>query len=139
MLIFLRALNQLYLSWFKPIKEKTINRSDNDISITIKLLSNSDLDITLTKPDLSESSDHEIIDIAEQYASFLLYFNSKTIKSKILTNLENHYKNSANINDKLFFDNVLAFYEILQNELDKAYNNSRPIVRPISVFSAPNH
>jgi hypothetical protein len=141
---FLKTLNQLYLSWFSNTKSETSQSlcyagSEDQIALMIELLPNLDLDIKLFRPDVSQYNDHEIIDLAERCATFLLYFNSKTIKHKILLYLEQEYKKVHNLNEKLLIDNIIGFYEILHKELDKAYSSSGPLIRPSSVFSSQGH
>lgn len=145
MSIFLKTLNRLYLSWFSNTERVETNQSLDDcdsedkIALMIELLPDLDLHIKLSRPDVSQYNNHEIINLAERCATFLLYFSSKTIKNKILLYLEQEYKNTYNVNEKLLIDNILGFYEILQNELDKAYSNSGPLIRPSSVFSVRSH
>jgi hypothetical protein len=109
------------------------------LSLCADLLDNADVDIKLIKPNLINVNDQIIIDLAEQYAGFLLYTSTRLFKEKLISSIKKEYKNSSNFNDKLFYDNVLAFYNILESEIDKLSGQSKPLIRPTSVFNTPNH
>ena len=38
--------------------------------------------------------------------------------------------------EKLFFDNLIMFYDYLKSEIQKANSSNSPVVRPISAFNA---
>jgi hypothetical protein len=109
------------------------------MALHINLLNDADVGINLLKPNLTDINSQIIIDLAEQYASFLLYTHTRLFKEKLINTIKTEYKNSSNFNDKLFYDNVLAFYSILENELDRLSSHSRPLIRPTSVFNTQNH
>lgn len=145
MLIFLKALKQFFLCLFssnektsKIVETKIDNKSTN-MALHISLLNNADINIELVKPSLENIDSQIIIDLAEQYASFLLYTHTKLFKEQLINNIKTEYKNSSNFYDKLFYDNVLAFYSILENEIDRLSSHSRPLIRPTSVFNTQNH
>jgi hypothetical protein len=143
MLIFLRALKQFFHCLFskkeEPITEHSINSQSTNMALHINLLNDADVGINLLKPNLTDINSQIIIDLAEQYASFLLYTHTRLFKEKLINTIKTEYKNSSNFNDKLFYDNVLAFYSILENELDRLSSHSRPLIRPTSVFNTQNH
>lgn len=143
MLIFLRALKQFFHCLFskkeKPTTEHSTNSQSTNMALHINLLNDADVGIDLLKPNLTDINSQIIIDLAEQYASFLLYTHTRLFKEKLINTIKIEYKNSSNFNDKLFYDNVLAFYSILENELDRLSSHSRPLIRPTSVFNTQNH
>jgi hypothetical protein len=143
MLNFLRVLKRSFRCLFSKkesqIIESKVNKGYNNMALHIILLNDTDVGINLVKPNLIDVDNKIIIDLAEQYASFLLYTTTKMFKEKTINNVKKEYQNSLNFNDKLFYDNVLAFYNVLENELDRLSSNSKPLIRPTSVFNTQNH
>ena len=48
--------------------------------------------------------------------------------------IENNSKNSQEIKQKLFFDNIISFYDIIKTNLINNANNG-PLISPSSVFN----
>lgn len=124
-------LKKLY-HYFKFLFNK--NSNTEIINISIFLRPNYEIDIELAYPDWSKLEDKNIPDIAEKYAELLIYINSNLFKNKIINTIENNSKNSQEIKQKLFFDNIISFYDIIKTNLINNTNNG-PLISPSSVFN----
>jgi hypothetical protein len=131
--IYKKLLNLLFKS--EPIKQIESDQIvyDKDLgTISFSITSNSDIDISCTIPDLENSNSDDIIKLSEKYAELLLLLNRGLFKKQILKILKQH--DTENIKSKLFIDNIIYFYPLLNEELNKAVKANRPLVRPSSVF-----
>lgn len=95
--------------------------------------------ILLNIPDTSDKTSEEIVELAENYANFIIHIANNNMYNDILDLLENRMEEDDNISNKLFVENVLHFAPILKNELEKQLlssyiNNTEPLIRPTSVF-----
>ena len=124
-------LKKLY-HYFKFLFNKKSNTEI--INISIFLRPNYEIDIQLAYPDWSKLEDKNIPAIAEKYAELLIYINSNIFKNKMMDMIENNSKNSQEIKQKLFFDNIISFYDIIKTNLINNANNG-PLISPSSVFN----
>lgn len=111
-------------------------QSNTEYGLTLKLLSDHDIDIQLQYPILDNYDINHIPEVAEKYAQLLLYINSSTLRYKLVDTLLDKSKHNDNIKEKLFFDNVVAFHDIIRQQILQERHNKGPLIRPISVFSA---
>jgi hypothetical protein len=105
----------------------------------IFILENSTVLILINIPDTSNKTSGEIVDLAENYAHFILGISNNHMYSEIIDLLEKKMIEDDNISNKLFVENVLHFAPILKNELEKQtissyINNTEPLIKPTSVF-----
>jgi hypothetical protein len=121
-----------FLHYFKFLKLK--KESLETLSIIISLKSNYDVDIQLKYPNLDNEDINNIPNIAEKYAELLIYINSNALKYRLLDTIKDKSYRSEDIKEKLFFDNVISFYDIIRQEIKKA-NNTGPLISPMSVFA----
>jgi hypothetical protein len=121
-----------FLHYFKFLKLK--KESLETLSIIISLKSNYDVDIQLKYPNLNNEDINNIPNIAEKYAELLIYINSNALKYRLLDTIKDKSYRSEDIKEKLFFDNVISFYDIIRQEIKKA-NNTGPLISPMSVFA----
>lgn len=121
------------LHYYKQFLKK--DAKDNEqLSISIILKSNSDIDIILSHPNIHSMDSNGIQNIAEKYAELVMYASSSVMRYKLLSILQEKAYSSENIKDKLFYDNVCAFYAIIKQEIKNNQNNG-PLIRPMSVFN----
>jgi len=121
-----------FLHYFKFLKKK--EEPLDLLGITISLTNNYDIDIELKYPNIDNKNINDIPNIAEKYAELLIFINSSPLRYRLLDTIKDKSYRSENIKEKLFFDNVISFYDIIKQEIKKA-NNSGPLISPISVFA----
>jgi hypothetical protein len=119
---------------FNYFSKKKISKNSKDYTISISLSKDDAIDIGLSYPNLDSYDISSIPDAAEICAELLIYINSPILHKKTVDLVEKKSNNTNNIKEKLFFDNVLSFYDILIKELQKVNKNSGPLIRPTSVF-----
>ena len=103
------------------------------------ILDNSNALILINIPDTANKTAGEIVDLAENYAHFILGISNDHMYNEIMDLLEKKILTDDNISNKLFVENVLHFAPILKNELEKQtissyINNAEPLIKPTSVF-----
>lgn len=125
-------LKKLY-HYFKTCFKK-ISNNDN-YSITIALKPDYNIDIKFAYPDLNSCDDYSIPNIAERYAQLLLYINSVALKYKLQDYIEEQSKESDNVKQKLFFDNIVFFHDVMLQEIRAKKHKNEPLIRPSSVFN----
>lgn len=113
------------------------NNKENEqiCSISFSLTEKFDVDIEGLFPDFDKLEIEELSEIAEKYAQLILSLNKGLFSKQILKIFNAHYKKSKNTKEQLFLQNVLVFYNLLQEEVSKIYNNDSPLIRPSSVFN----
>jgi hypothetical protein len=123
-----------FLHYFKFLKTK---QEPETLSIIISLKSNYDIDIQFKYPNLNSTDINNIPNIAEKYAELLIYINSNPLKYKLLDTIKDKSYRSEDIKEKLFFDNVISFYDLIRQEIKKAniINNNGPLISPMAVFA----
>lgn len=122
--------------FFHYFKTKSIQKLSNDkLSIIISLQNNYYIDIELKYPNLEDYNIENIAILAEKYAELLIYVNSNVLKHKLLDNIKDKSYKSEDIKQKLFFDNVLSFHDIVKQEIKKQIDTTGPLISPISVFA----
>jgi|694.fasta_scaffold00360_50 hypothetical protein len=122
------------LHYYKNLFNKNSTKNSNQLGINIILKSNYDIDILLSYPDINTMDMNSIQNMAEKYAELVMYASSSAMKYKLFSILQDKAYSSENIKNKLFFDNVCSFYEIIKQEIKNNQNNG-PLIRPISVFN----
>lgn len=127
--IYKKLLNLLFNR--SPVIE---NIKDNDHigGINFNMTKDFDIDIACSIPDLEYSNSDDIIKLSEKYAELILLLNCGIFKKQILKILKDY--NTDNIKSKLFIDNIIYFYPILNDELNKAIKSNKPLIKPSSVF-----
>lgn len=125
-------LKKLY-HYFKKFFIKP-SRKD-DYSITISLKPDYNIDIKFAYPDLNICDDYSIPNIAERYAQLLLYINSVALKYKLQDYIEEKSKEGDNLKQKLFFDNIVFFHDVMLQEIRAKKHKNDPLIRPSAVFN----
>lgn len=116
------------------VKLKPKKSQNNDLTIKISLKPDYTVNIDLEYPDLENYDLFNIAGIAEKYAELVTFSSTSALKYKLLEIIENKAYSTENIKEKLFFDNVCTFHEIIKKEIKNNQNNS-PLIRPTSVFN----
>jgi len=127
---------------FNQLESKKIDKKqsiDNIGSFSLRLTSDSNIDILCSLPDITNKSNEEMLILAEEYAKFLLYITQpELIKNDILDFLSDKAEKTRDPEYKLLLDNILIFWEVFNNEYKKRKKNTikddLPLIRPISVF-----
>lgn len=149
MLSIYKKLLALYKNLFGQTNQQT-QEAKQDPSIDLSgvtdnkgsllfILEEKNILILLNIPDTSDKTSEEIVELAENYANFIIHIANNNMYNDILDLLENRMQEDDNISNKLFVENVLHFAPILKNELEKQLlssyiNNTEPLIRPTSVF-----
>lgn len=124
-------LKKLFHYFKNKIFSKKIN---SEFSVIISLQPNYDVDVKLNYPNLNDVDINNIPTIAEQYAELVIYIGSNILKHKLLDMIQDRSYRSEDIKEKLFFDNLVSFHEIITQEI-KNHQNTGPLIRPTSVFN----
>lgn len=136
----LRTLSRFY-NLFRG-KSQTQNESiENNLVVKDKyaiILSRNDnnktkLDV-IYNIDLNNSE--SIIKNAENLAEMIVYLTSNSFQKTILKQLSDQYDQTEEIADKIFLDNIIAFYEVMKQDISAASKSKSPVIRPLSVFNA---
>lgn len=125
---------KIFFHYYKKWLGKKPNFAD-DYGLHLKLLSDYDIDIQLQYPLLDNKDIESIPIIAEKYAQLLLYINSSTLRHKLINVISDKSKYNENIKEKLFLDNVVAFHDIMRQQILQDRQGKGPLIRPISVFN----
>lgn len=125
----LKTLFHYFKQWW--IKQPT---NVTEYGLSLRLLPDYEIDIQLIYPTLDTYDINHIPEVAEKYAQLLLYINSSSLRHKLMDLLQSQGKTETKIKDKLFFDNVVAFHDIMRQELLQNRHNKGPLIRPTSVF-----
>jgi hypothetical protein len=126
-----------FLANFKPItKQTTVDDNAYICGISFYLNPTYDIDISGFMPDMNNINENDLIVIAEKYAQLLLSINKGLLKDNLFEILKSREDSTSNTQEQLFINNVITFYKLLEDELNKLQlNNKAPLIRPISVFS----
>lgn len=134
---FQKMLKKLYHYWLG--NKKPAHYKDNALSdihtISVVLYPNLMVDILTTHPCIKDMSQDALLSESEKFAELLLYVSNHLLDTKIISTIENKSKVSNNISEKLFYDNVIKFYDILKKEYSILYNENNPVIRPSLVFN----
>jgi hypothetical protein len=106
-----------------------------NFSVTISLDQNEKISVDLKYPELQNIKINDIPDIAEMSAELLLYSCSSLCQKKILSDLADKYYDTDNLKNKLFFDNLISFYNIIKTNIKESSNLNQPLIRPTAVFN----
>lgn len=105
--------------------------------ITFNLRKDYDIDIAGMLPIIEDLDPDKMNEVGEKYAQLLLSINKGLFSKKILEIIENKSKNTTDYNEQLFIQNVLVYYGLLKEELNKYYlNTNMPVIRPTFVFKS---
>ncbi len=123
------------LLWASKYK-KDEKYSDN-IGISFYLTDSSDIDIVCHIDELKFENLDSLVVCAEKYAELLVLLNHGLLKYQILEIISEYSKQQDEIamSNKLFADNILSFYNIINNKVRKAKNTKKPLIRPSQVFN----
>jgi hypothetical protein len=111
------------------------NHKHNDYSVTLSIQPDYDLDIKFNFPNLDNCDIRQIPENAEKYAQLLVYINSPIFKHKLLTILVDKSNTIDNIKEKLFFDNILSFHDIILQDIKSIKSQNSPLIKPSNVFN----
>lgn len=106
-------------------------------SVNFRLIDYQNLDIICELPDITKLSPEDVVLLAENYADLLVKINNGYLKQDIVNILKNNPENQ-DTESQLLADNILIFYDILQNEYDKQVfvTGNKPIISPSAVFKS---
>lgn len=119
--------------YFKGLFTKTSHK--DGYSITISLKPDYNIDIQFDYPDLNSCDDYSIPNIAERYAQLLVYINSVALKYKLQDYIEEKSKQSDDVKQKLFYDNIVFFHDVMLQEIRTKKHKNEPLIRPSAVFN----
>lgn len=121
---------------FHYFKQHLIFKKKTDqYSITIFLRPDLNIDIQFNHPNIDRCEDYNISHIAEKYAQLLIYINSVALKYKLQDHIETQSKGTTSIKQKLFFDNIVFFHDIMLQEIRAKKHTNEPLIKPLSVFN----
>jgi hypothetical protein len=125
-----------YFLLSKNTNSTQVSQNRKSYQLLITLTEKGDTDINFVYPVSPDTEIDQIPEIAEKYASLLVYLESKSFRNRLLKMLKYESKNNPIMTNKLFFDNLLAFYSLIaeQEELHKR-SNTEPLIRPRAVFT----
>jgi hypothetical protein len=150
--MIISSIYKKLLTLYSLIKARLHKKSSQNQNTTINLsnittnngslmfvLDTNNIMILINIPDTSDKTSEDIVDLAENYANFIIHITNDTMYNDILDLLEKKMIEDENISNKLFIENVLSFAPILKSELEKQslssyINNTEPLIRPTSVF-----
>jgi hypothetical protein len=120
----------------KSVQNPIFNKNQGSLFF---VLDDSTILILINIPDTSNKTADEIVDLAENYANFIIGISNNHMYNEIIDLLEKKMMVDDNVSNKLFVENVLHFAPILKNELEKQMissyiNNAEPLIKPTSVF-----
>lgn len=139
---FSKSLKDIFFSKSKTntslLSKNTNSIITNDGSL-IFILENDIVVILINIPETSNKTSDEIVNLAENYANFIITTGNDSTYNTIINLLEKKIKEEDNISNKLFLENVLYFAPILKNQLEKEaissyINDKEPLIRPTNVF-----
>jgi|TARA_B100001094_G_C18189208_1_gene806001 hypothetical protein len=118
-------------------EEKEDNEYTDSIGISFYLTDSSDIDIICNISDINFENLDEITIFAEKYAELLVLLNNGLLKYQILEIISEYSKDQTDdkLNNKLFADNILSFYRVIENKVQHAKKTKKPLIRPIEVFN----
>jgi hypothetical protein len=137
MILISRIFKKFLKLFSKVSRSKPESEAQEHIGgIFVELTPEFEFDIACLLPSLDKFNDQQLLEVAEKYAELLLLLNKGFLKKQIFTMLNNYVSNNDDIKSKLLVDNIVAFYDILNNELNNTIkaNANKPIVKPTSVF-----
>lgn len=125
------------------IKDKSNPKDIKYIGSIEFFLNNKDqIDINCSIPNVDDIAVDDISNLAEKYANFLLHITDGMLNYSITKNLQQESKNNKSINNKLYIDNIIYFWQILykdhQIKLAKKFLSKEPLIKPSQVFSIKN-
>lgn len=129
-------LNKLYrfLSGKKSDKNSVQPLPIYNHSITVGLTNDSNIEIIIDNKFIDPNVAFSMLE-AEKFAELLFYISTISFTKKIINILETKANKTHNANEKLFIDNILVCYKLIEEEFDKKTNNNEPIIRPSAVFN----
>lgn len=137
--MFIYQIYKKFLDLFRKTNNKT-QQTKSDIDLTcgifIKVSNNEDIDISCIIPSLDNCTNKALIQSAEKYAELLVLLNSGLLKTHIFAGLEKHIENTTKIENKLYIDNIIYFYEIFEKHINNNKENhiNKPLIKPSLVF-----
>lgn len=122
-------LKKLFRYFDKKPEPKT------EYGIKVSLTEDLQVKVELFYPDVNKFDVDAIPAVAEKFAELFIYISSSSFKAKLSELVNNKSYQNDNIKEKLFFDNLISFYDLLRSEIQKTNNSSAPLIRPISAFN----
>lgn len=118
-------------------EEKEDHEYTDNIGISFYLTDSSDIDIVCNIGDINFENLDEITIFAEKYAELLVLLNNGLLKYQILEIISEYSKDQTDdkLNNKLFADNILSFYRVIDKKIQHAKRTKKPLIRPIEVFN----
>ena len=125
------------LLWGYKEKKEDNDEYTESIGISFYLTDNSDIDIVCSIGDINFENLDEITIFSEKYAELLVLLNNGLLKYQILEIISEYSKDQTDtkLNNKLFADNILSFYRVIENKVQTAKRTKKPLIRPLEVFN----
>lgn len=107
------------------------------IGISFYLTEDSDIDIACHIDNLKFENLDILTKNAEKYAELLVLLHSGLLKYQTLAIISEYSKaqDENGMSNKLFADNILSFYTLINNKVHKARATNQPLIRPTNVFN----
>jgi enoyl reductase-like protein len=136
-------LNKLSLFYSRifSISKTTTSEKTNDLVVQDKysIILSRNINNNKTHIDILYNVDtknsESIIKNAENLAEMIVYLGSNSFQKTILNKLLNQYNQAEEIGEKIFIDNIIAFYEVIRNETSSINKSKSPVIRPLGVFN----
>jgi hypothetical protein len=128
-------------SWFKQKEtlakpEEPQQYKDIECGVSYTYHTNKTVSIEIV---LADNTDDNQLQQSEKFAQFLYYTTEPTFRQKVLDNIKEHSKTP---DDALFYQNIVFNIAMLEmyhnNQESKKDKDKEPVIRPLSVFNAPN-
>lgn len=122
--------------YFKTLIPAIRSKKSKETHLGLKILLKPDytVDVLMEYPDIENQDIFYIANLAEKYAELITYTSTSALKYKLIEMIQDRAYLTENTKEKLFFDNVCHFYEIIKKEIKNNQSNT-PLIRPISVFT----
>jgi hypothetical protein len=131
----MKFLQRLLDIFYPNYNDDTSTQNKNHkYGISFELDINDNININISLPDQKEIPLDNMVNVAEKYAQLILAINKGLLTHQVLQTLSNRAKNTDNVNEQLFIDNVISLYDSLKKELNKIQTSSSPLIKPMSVF-----
>jgi hypothetical protein len=133
----IQIIYEKFCSLFKKNEEQNKQDINEEYLCSVCFGLNDDFDIGIigSFPPMKNSTMEEIANIGEKYAQLLLSVNKGLLAKDTLNILDNRYKSSEDHKEQLFLQNVLIFYNLLNEEIAKVQNTNQPLISPSAVFN----
>lgn len=107
-------------------------------SLSFAVTIDSDIDVSYALPNVEHIETSQISVLAERYAEFLMAIHEGYLRDDVVKMIQNHVNKRNNMNETLFWENVITFWALLHVEAqEKKRQNTtdQPLIRPLSAFN----